>query len=75
MSNNDKGLGLEVQEFPDKGRGVVATRKLKKGDFVVEYSGELLDLDKAKEREAKYSMDITKGCYMYYFKHMGKQFW
>ena len=43
--------------------------------FIVEYSGEILDLDKAKDRETKYRIDITKGCYMYYFKHMGKQFW
>merc|ERR1711874_210682 len=25
-------------------------------------------------REAKYGMDVNKGCYMYYFEHKGKQY-
>jgi len=73
-ASDDSGLGLEVQSFPDKGRGVVATRTFKKSEFVVEYSGEIVDLSEAKERETKYSMDVNKGCYMYYFKHKGKQY-
>ena len=46
-----------------------------KGDFVVEYSGELIDIRTAKDLETKYSLDASKGCYMYYFKHKGKQYW
>ena len=46
-----------------------------KGDFVVEYAGELIDIGTAKDLESKYSMDASKGCYMYYFKHKGKQYW
>ena len=72
---DDSGRGLEVQSFPDKGRGVVATRHFKKGEFVVEYSGEIVDLSEAKAREAKYSLDVNNGCYLYYFKHKGKHYW
>ena len=46
-----------------------------KGEFVVEYAGDLIDIGTAKDLEAKYSMDTSKGCYMYYFKHKGKQYW
>ncbi len=31
ICNNDLGLPLKIQQFSDKGRGVVATRKLLKG--------------------------------------------
>ena len=45
------------------------------GEFVVEYSGDLVDTGAAKERENQYSLDVSTGCYMYYFKHKGKQYW
>ena len=35
-----------------------------KGDFVVEYSGELIDIRTAKDLETKYSLDASKGCYI-----------
>ena len=46
-----------------------------RGDFAVEYAGELIEHSDAKERENKYAMDVSKGCYMYYFKKNGKQYW
>ena len=52
-----------------------AVKSFCKGDFVVEYSGELIDIGTAKDLETKYSLDASKGCYMYYFKHKGKQYW
>ena len=58
-----------------KGRGVVATRNFSKGEFVVEYIGELVDQTTAKQREAKYAKDQNAGCYMYYFQHKNQQFW
>ena len=61
------------EPFP-KGRGIVAKRNFVKGEFVVEYAGKLIDFGTAIELESKYSMDTTKGCYMYYFNHKGKQF-
>ena len=52
-----------------------AVRDFSKGEFVVEYAGDLIDVGTAKDLEAKYSMDTSKGSYMYYFKHKGKQYW
>ena len=67
-------MPLEIRDIPGKNRGVVPTRKLYKGDFVVEYAGELIKQSTAKEREIEYAMDVSKGCYMYYFKKYGKSY-
>ena len=40
----------------------------------MEYAGNLIDIGTAKELESEYSMDTSKGCYMYYFKHKGRQY-
>ena len=50
-------------------------RKFSKGDFVLEYSGELIDIGSAKDRESRYSLDTTIGSYMYYFNHKDKSYW
>ncbi|KAG5881468.1 hypothetical protein JTB14_000896 [Gonioctena quinquepunctata] len=71
---NEIEEGLEVRCFEGKGRGIVATKDYIKGDFVVEYSGHLIDIVEAKMREEKYAQDQTAGCYMYYFKHNGIQY-
>lgn len=67
--------GLKIKYFVDKGRGVVTTREFRKGEFVVEYIGELIDQNVAKKREAEYARDQSTGCYMYYFKHRNQQYW
>lgn len=74
LATEDTDLPISVQEIEGKGRGVVAEKEFKRGDFVVEYAGELIDLLAAKEKESEYSQDITKGCYMYYFNHRDKQY-
>ncbi|KAL1502713.1 hypothetical protein ABEB36_007818 [Hypothenemus hampei] len=66
--------GLEVKDFKEKGRGVVAAKPFSKGDFVVEYSGELVDLIEAKRREENYAQNDKAGCYMYYFKYNDIQY-
>lgn len=66
--------GLEVRHFAGKGRGVVTTREFMKGEFVVEYIGELIDQITAKEREQFYAQDQNTGCYMYYFQHRNHQY-
>nr|CAI5817178.1 unnamed protein product [Callosobruchus analis] len=38
-------------KFPGKGRGVIAAKKFQRGDFVVEYKGDLIDMTEAKIRE------------------------
>jgi len=66
-SKNEDGLKIAV--FPNKGRGVIADRDFTRGEYVVEYSGELVGLKEARKRESVYSKDTTTGCYMYYFKY------
>ncbi|KAK7933070.1 hypothetical protein WMY93_003966 [Mugilogobius chulae] len=66
--------GMEVKEIDGKGRGVFAVNGFKKGDFVVEYYGDLLELSEAKTREAQYAQDPSTGCYMYYFQYQTKTY-
>ncbi|VEN41249.1 unnamed protein product [Callosobruchus maculatus] len=66
--------GLEVKCIENKGRGVFTTRDFLKGEFVVEYCGELIDINEAYRREKKYEMDENTGCYMYYFKYDGHHY-
>ncbi|KAL1244180.1 N-lysine methyltransferase KMT5A [Trichinella spiralis] len=66
--------GLEVCEFPVKGRGVIATKKFYRDDFVVEYRGELIDSTEAQRRERDYQNSSQVGCYMYYFSYKGKRY-
>ncbi|XP_061880501.1 lysine methyltransferase 5Ab isoform X3 [Entelurus aequoreus] len=66
--------GMQVRVMEGKGRGVFATRVFTKGDFVVEYHGDLLELTEAKLREARYAQDPQTGCYMYYFQYNTKTY-
>ena len=75
LETDDRNRDLAITSIIGKGRGIKALKTFKKGDFVVEYAGELIDIETAKDLETKYSMDASKGCYMYYFKHEGKQYW
>ncbi|CAH1163268.1 unnamed protein product [Phaedon cochleariae] len=61
--------GLKVKHIHNKGRGVFATQDFHRGEFVVEYSGELISIHEAYHREEKYEQDENTGCYMYYFKY------
>lgn len=65
--------GLKIVTFEGKGRGIVTTRKFARGEFVVEYIGDLIDMAEAKLREQEYAEDDNTGCYMYYFKHQNVQ--
>ncbi|XP_068994712.1 lysine methyltransferase 5Ab [Embiotoca jacksoni] len=66
--------GMQVEHIEGKGRGIFAVKGFKKGDFVVEYHGDLLDLTEAKTREAQYTRDAQAGCYMYYFQYQSKTY-
>lgn len=66
--------GLECRTFVGKGRGIVSVKEFKRGDFVVEYAGELISLEEAKTREAMYAQDQNTGCYMYYFMYRNTQY-
>lgn len=67
--------GLIVKDFGEKGRGIVAGRPFSRGEFVVEYIGELIDQSEADRREEEYAKNVDFGCYMYYFKHKEQQWW
>jgi len=58
-----------------KGRGVIATRPFVKGQFVMEYGGQLLDAKRAKNKEQMYEQDSDIGCFMFYFEHRGRKLW
>lgn len=66
---------LVVKVFKGKGRGVCAGRAFGRGEFVVEYIGDLIDQTEADRRERLYAKDTAFGCYMYYFKHREQQWW
>ncbi|XP_017269189.1 lysine methyltransferase 5Ab [Kryptolebias marmoratus] len=74
LIKNGTEKGMQVKHIEGKGRGVFAVTGFKKGDFVVEYHGDLLDLTEAKRREAEYSKDPETGCYMYYFQYQSKTY-
>ena len=65
---------MQIQRTKGKGRAVFVTRLFKQGEFVCEYSGELLTYQQAKERE-KYQKRQSVGSFMYYFTHKGKKIW
>lgn len=69
----ERETGLKIAHFDGKGRGIITTRPFMKGEFVVEYIGDLITVAEAKEREQIYAEDDNTGCYMYYFKHKNVQ--
>lgn len=66
--------GMKVQLIEGKGRAVFATRSFQKGEYVVEYHGDLLQTTDAKKREAEYAQNPATGCYMYYFQYLCKTY-
>ncbi|CAD6190289.1 unnamed protein product [Caenorhabditis auriculariae] len=64
---------LDVYKDPLKGRGIRAGRNFEKGDFVVEYKGEMLEYSAAKTLEEKYANDSSIGSYMYFFTYNNKK--
>lgn len=71
--HEERETGLKIAHFDGKGRGIITTRPFMKGEFVVEYIGDLITVAEAKEREQIYAEDDNTGCYMYYFKHKNVQ--
>ena len=48
---------LQVSIPSEKGRAVCTECSFKKGSFVCEYNGELIDTDEAKRREKSYTKE------------------
>ncbi|XP_063050817.1 lysine methyltransferase 5Ab [Engraulis encrasicolus] len=74
LIKNNVQDGLEVKHLEGKGRGVFASREFRKGQFVVEYHGDLIEMGEAKRREQAYAEDPATGCYMYYFQFQNKTY-
>ncbi|XP_057674104.1 N-lysine methyltransferase KMT5A-A [Corythoichthys intestinalis] len=66
--------GMQVRHMEGKGRAVFAARQFRKGQYVVEYHGDLLEMADAKKREAEYAQNPETGCYMYYFQYLCKTY-
>lgn len=47
-SGQDPVHNLDVVDFGDKGKGIVAKNAIRKGEFICEYIGDLISLDKAQ---------------------------
>ena len=56
-------------------RHIQATKDFEKGEYVVEYAGELIDSKTAKARNEQYGQDDSIGSYMYHFQHDRKLYW
>ncbi|KAF7636915.1 Histone-lysine N-methyltransferase [Meloidogyne graminicola] len=62
---------LQIYNCEEKGRGIKTKKSFAKGEFVVEYKGEIITSKIARIREEEYSQNENIGSYMYYFKHRG----
>ena len=63
-SDKDEKLDHIVMKMTEgKGRGIFANKDLSKGDFIVEYAGDLMSLEEGKAKEDEYSEDAEIGCY------------
>ncbi|XP_061458776.1 N-lysine methyltransferase KMT5A isoform X2 [Rhineura floridana] len=74
LIESGKEDGMKIDFIDGKGRGVIATKHFKRGEFVVEYHGDLIEITDAKKREAVYAQDPSTGCYMYYFRYLRKTY-
>ncbi|XP_053938004.1 N-lysine methyltransferase KMT5A [Cuculus canorus] len=74
LITSGKEEGMKIDYIDGKGRGVIATKHFNRGDFVVEYHGDLIEITDARKREAVYAQDPSTGCYMYYFQYLSKTY-
>lgn len=72
---NDCDDGLALIKSPGKGRGLVATKSFTKGQFVVEYAGELVSKKEGEEREKNYEAEGKAEGFSYFFTFDGKKYW
>jgi len=56
------------------GDGVFTTQEFSRGDFLLEYKGDLINYDEAQRREKEYA-DADLGSFLYFFKYKGKNLW
>lgn len=66
--------GIEIRMIPDKGRGIFTTKSFSRGDFVVEYAGDLVEIQEARMREWAYGKQ-TGSSFMFYFNYKLREMW
>lgn len=73
---NQQEDGIEARLIIDKGRGIFATKRFQRGDFIAEYAGDLIKMGEANYREKLYASKDTSGSsFMYYFKYKEDSLW
>ena len=60
---------MKIDLIDGKGRGMIVTKQFSRSDFVVEYHGNLIEINDAKKQKALYTEDPSTGCYMCYFQY------
>lgn len=60
--------GLQIKTTGDKGRGVFATKSFSRGEFLVEYEGELVSREEGLKRDQHLPHDL---CYLFFFSFNG----
>jgi SET domain-containing protein len=55
--------------------GVFATRQFQKGDFLVQYCGEVITKDEGEKRDTRRSRNNAKHYYSFYYKFEDKVYW
>jgi SET domain-containing protein len=67
-----KGIPKPFLNF-SLGRGVFTKRSFCKGEFLLEYKGELVSKKEGCSREDTYPADV--GSYLFFFQHGNKSLW
>ncbi len=73
LSGSSEGLA-ELKTAGSKGRGVETTQKISRGEFVLEYRGELLDGVTAEQRQLQYEKQGDERCYVLDFQVRGRSY-
>ena len=72
--DSDEGLPVKSMYIRGKGKGLVTTRFIKRGEFICEYVGELLTREQAMEREEVYNKRKLEMGYTFYFPSKGGRY-
>ena len=72
--HNQKVNAVPINSLKNSlGWGVFAKRAFAKGEFLLEYKGELVSEKEACDREAAYPANV--GSFLFFFKHGSKSLW
>ena len=56
------------------GHGIFATKSFEKGDFLLQYKGNIVSADVGEQLQEKYENE-NLGCFLYFFAHEKKDLW